>query len=140
MTPLLHVADRTGTGPPLVLLHGLASPRIVFDRLVRLLEGDHDVIRMDLLGFGGSPTPTDCRYTLQEHGDAVAATMRRLHLDAPVLVGYSLGALVAARVAADDPTIATSVCLVAPPIIVPADVLASRWQRARERLLLQGAE
>jgi pimeloyl-ACP methyl ester carboxylesterase len=46
--------DRTGTGEPLVLLHGLGHRRQAFDAVVPLLAPDRDVIPVDLPAMGES--------------------------------------------------------------------------------------
>jgi pimeloyl-ACP methyl ester carboxylesterase len=54
--------DRRGSGPPLVLLHGLGSRRQVWDPLLTELTRHYEVITVDLPGFGESalwPTPAD---------------------------------------------------------------------------------
>src|SRR4051794_29516638 len=45
-------------GAPIVLLHCFACSLRWWDRMVPLLERDHRVIRIDLLGFGGSEKPS----------------------------------------------------------------------------------
>ena len=52
---LSHV--RLGSGSPLVLLHGLGSHRQVWDPILDPLSRSHEVIAVDLPGFGGSPWP-----------------------------------------------------------------------------------
>ncbi len=117
VAPLLHVAERSGAGAPVVLLHGIASSSETFENLVPLLRGTHEVIAIDLLGFGGSPAPEDCDYTSDEHVAAITRTIRRLRLRDPFsLVGHSMGALFAARIAAQHPRWLSKAVLVSPPI------------------------
>jgi len=63
-SPLLHVAVDTGSGPAVVMIHGIASSSVTFENVVPLIEGSHRVIAIDLLGFGGSPAPDDAQYTV----------------------------------------------------------------------------
>jgi len=54
--------ERRGSGPPLVLIHGLGSRRQVWDPLIGELARHREVIAIDLPGFGESslwPPPTD---------------------------------------------------------------------------------
>src|SRR5687768_17213249 len=96
--PLLHVAVDAGSGPPVVMVHGIASSSVTFERLVPLVEPYHRVIAIDLLGFGESPAPEDGEYTIGEHVAALARTLKSLRLREPfVLVGHSMGALIATR-------------------------------------------
>ena len=99
--PLLHVATDTGSGPVVILVHGIASSSVTFDEVVPMLTSNHRVIAVDILGFGKSPAPAGCEYRLEDHVAALAATIRSLKLREPfVLVGHSLGSLIVARYAA----------------------------------------
>ena len=83
------------------MIHGIASSSVTFENVVPLIEGTHRVIAIDLLGFGGSPAPADSRYTVQEHVASLSRTIRSLRLREPfVLVGHSMGSLIAARYSA----------------------------------------
>ncbi|WP_436529581.1 alpha/beta fold hydrolase [Actinoplanes sp. HUAS TT8] len=53
MTSLTH--DRRGSGPPLLLIHGIGSRWQVWTPLLDLLSPHRDVIAIDLPGFGTSP-------------------------------------------------------------------------------------
>jgi pimeloyl-ACP methyl ester carboxylesterase len=133
--PLLHVATDTGvretaTGSPVVMIHGIASSSVTFERLVPLVEPYHRVIAIDLLGFGESPSPEDAEYTIDEHTAAIARTVRRLGVEEPfVLVGHSLGALIATRYAATHAGKVSKVILVSPPIYLPAETVSAASDR-----------
>lgn len=115
--PLLHVAIDEGEGPVVILVHGIASSSVTFQYLVPLLKDSHRVIALDILGFGGSPRPEGATYTIREHADALNRTIRSLRLGAPfVLVGHSLGSLIASRYAADNPASVARLVLVSPPV------------------------
>ncbi len=134
--PLLHVATDTGApdrgaGVPVVMIHGIASSSVTFERLIPLVEPFHRVIAIDLLGFGESPAPEDAAYTIDEHTAAVARTVSDLRLRGPfVLVGHSLGALIATRYAATHAGAVSRVILVSPPIYLPADTISAPSDRA----------
>ena len=133
--PLLHVAIDTGSGPPVVMVHGIASSSVTFERLVPLVEPYHRVIAIDLLGFGESPSPEDAEYTISEHAAALARTVRSLGLREPfVLIGHSLGALIATRYAATHARQVAKVILISPPIYLPADTINTPSGRAAQGL------
>ena len=48
---------RAGSGPPLVLIHGIGSRWQVWDPVLTRLQAERDVIALDLPGFGASPMP-----------------------------------------------------------------------------------
>jgi pimeloyl-ACP methyl ester carboxylesterase len=128
--PLLHVAIDVGTGPPVVMIHGIASSSVTFERLVPLVEPYHRVIAIDLLGFGESPAPEDAEYTMDEHAAALARTVRSLRLRGPfVLVGHSMGALIASRYAAVNPGKVSRLVIISPPIYVPTSTIGGTGGR-----------
>lgn len=88
--------------PTIVLLHGLGRSAQVWEYLVGTLQetGKFRVVAFDLLGFGDSPKPDWTRYDVDDHARAVAASIRASRPKGPViLVGHSMGCLVAVRVA-----------------------------------------
>jgi pimeloyl-ACP methyl ester carboxylesterase len=128
--PLLHVASDRGSGPTVVLLHGVASSSVTFQNVLPLCEGSHRCITIDLLGFGQSPIPPNAEYTLAEHVGAVSETIGSLKLRTPfTLVGHSMGALIAARYAARNPKRVNKLVLVSPPIYLSPDELSDTRDR-----------
>ena len=130
--PLLHVASDRGTGPIVVLIHGVASSSVTFQNVLPLLEGTHRCITIDLLGFGESPIPEHCEYTLAEHVAAIARTIDSLKLrEEFTLVGHSMGALIAARYVARTPRKANRLVMVSPPIYLSPDELSAAIDRRK---------
>jgi len=136
--PALHVAVDEGTGPVVVLLHGLASSAVTFDNVVPLIADSHRVIALDLLGFGDSPRPEGATYSMAEHSAAVMRTLRRLGLRGPmVIVGHSMGALIAIRIAAMRPRWVIKVVVVSPPVYVTPEAVGDWRDRAALGLYLR---
>jgi len=128
--PLLHVAHDSGEGHAVVLVHGIASSSVTFDNVIPLLQGRYRVIAIDLLGFGQSPVPERCAYTLEEHVAALTRTIRSLRINGRItLVGHSLGALIAARLAAEEPGLISQLVVVAPPVYVPGETVIDPLER-----------
>jgi pimeloyl-ACP methyl ester carboxylesterase len=99
----LHVReDGPRDAPPIVLLHGLAASTRWWDGVVGHLSGRHRVVRIDLLGHGGSEKPRD-GYAMDEQADRLAALLERLHVPPATVVGHSLGGVVAAALAVRHP-------------------------------------
>ncbi len=86
------------TGTPIVLLHCYACSLHWWDRLAPLLAERHRVIRIDLLGFGGSEKPS-AGYEIDEQAASVAAALDRLQVQGAVVVGHSMGFSVATALA-----------------------------------------
>lgn len=86
---LNHV--RGGSGEPMLLLHGLGSDLHAWDPVRGILEGHHDVLAVDLPGFGNSPVRSDGRATIYALADSAAEAMERIGWETAHLVGNSLG-------------------------------------------------
>ena len=130
--PLLHVATDSGTGPPVVLLHGIASSSVTYEYVMPQLTDRRRVLALDLLGFGRSVAPADARFTIDEHVDAVVRTLEKHNVSQPfTLVGHSLGALISLRLAARLPKMVGHLVLVAPPVYLPSDTIADPIERVR---------
>ncbi|TDC52536.1 alpha/beta hydrolase [Actinomadura sp. KC345] len=94
------VRDHGGDGSPVVLLHGLGGTLLHWDEVAPLLTGAHRVLAMDLRGHGLSGDgPWEWNAVL----DDVQAVIDHLGLDAPLLVGHSIGGMVAIRWALRHP-------------------------------------
>lgn len=108
----LHVR-RAGPrdGRPVVLLHAGVADHRMWDGLVTSLAERHDVLAPDLRGFGGS---TDMPPGAWSHVEDVAATLDALAVRDAHVVGCSLGAGVAAELAATRPDLVAALLLVAP--------------------------
>lgn len=87
-----HVSyERRGSGPPLVLVHGLGSRWEAYAPVLDLLASSYDVIAVDLPGFGGSAP--DPRFPAGPHGYAswLARFLADLGVEKPHVVGNSMG-------------------------------------------------
>jgi pimeloyl-ACP methyl ester carboxylesterase len=88
-------------GPPIVLLHCYACSLHWWDSLAPLLAERHRVVRLDLLGHGGSEKP-ESGYSMEEQGALVAEALNRLEVEGATVVGHSLGTTVATALAAES--------------------------------------
>jgi pimeloyl-ACP methyl ester carboxylesterase len=89
---------RDGEGAPIVLLHCYACSLRWWQRLTPLLNANHRVVMVDLIGFGGSQKPKG-GYSIGEQARAVAEALNRLGVEGAVMVGHSMGGEVATAVA-----------------------------------------
>lgn len=92
--------DRAGSGPPLVLIHGIGSRRGVWKPVVARLAEERDVVSVDVPGFGESPVlPAGEKPTVEALARAVAAWWGELGLSRPHVAGNSLGGGIALELA-----------------------------------------
>jgi len=114
---LARVFDE-GRGAPVVLLHGIGRTGQVWERVVEGLKRlDVRIVAFDLLGFGASPKPDWPLYNVDDHARAVITALERLGSPEPaVLVGHSMGCLVAVRVAALRPDLVRHLVLYEMPL------------------------
>ncbi|WP_278314713.1 alpha/beta fold hydrolase [Lolliginicoccus levis] len=88
----LHVrADGPVDGPALLMLHGFGASAAWFDHVVARLP-ECRIIRVDLLGHGGSARPTS-GYDPDSQGRLYARLLSELDLNDVTIVGHSMGSL-----------------------------------------------
>lgn len=110
----LNCAVGPGNGPPLVLLHGVTRCWRDFDALLPSLMERGQVFALDHRGHGKSGRTVPSYRVADFAADAVA--FLDAHVSEPaVLIGHSLGAMVAALVAAELPRQVRAVILEDPP-------------------------
>ena len=98
-------------GSPIVLLHCATCSMDWWEHLAPLLEQDHRVIRVDLLGMGGSDKPGS-GYSIDNQASAVAEALAKLHVVGATVVGHSLGGSVAVALAEQSPQLATRIVII----------------------------
>src|SRR5215469_16912309 len=91
--------ERMGSGPPLVLLHGVGHRRQAWGALLDRLTPHRDVIIADLPGHGESPPLEKGKPAVEAMLDAVTALFDDLGLDRPHVAGNSLGGRLALEAA-----------------------------------------
>jgi len=91
----LRVAfERRGTGPPLVLLHGILQDGRAWRPQLDALSDEWTVVAWDAPGCGRSSDPPDT-FRLPEYADILAAVVVTLGLERPHVLGLSLGGALA---------------------------------------------
>ena len=84
----------TGSGTPLVLLHGVCMSRHFFGRNIDALAAGHRVVALDFRGHGASPS-IEGGHSIAQYARDVRALIEHLDLDGAVLMGWSMGSIVA---------------------------------------------
>src|SRR5439155_19747001 len=83
-----------GSGPPVVLIHGMVNSSRHWEAVARQLASGYTVIAPDLIGHGDSATPRG-DYSLGAHAAVIRDLLASLEIDRATLVGHSLGGGVA---------------------------------------------
>jgi pimeloyl-ACP methyl ester carboxylesterase len=134
---------KTGSGPALLLLHGLACDSTTWDRVLPILAKKYTVIAPDLLGHGLSDKPR-ADYTLGGYANGMRDLLTVLGIDKVTVVGHSFGGGVAMQFAYQFPERTQRVVLVAPgglgPEVTPFIKLiqAPGWEPLMSVLTLPG--
>jgi pimeloyl-ACP methyl ester carboxylesterase len=91
-------SEHSGTGPPVVLVHGLSGSRRWWRFTVPALAREYRVHVPELVGFGGSRGAR--QPDIPEMAALLADWLRRIDADRPRLVGHSMGGQIALHMAA----------------------------------------
>ena len=123
----------TGSGNPLVLLHGVGSSRRTWDLLMPYLASTFAIIRLDLPGHGFSrerrATDDVCSLRTQLLG-----VIDYLELESPVVVGHSWGASLAIDLAVHAPDHVSKLVLVDGGYMDFRHIPDMTWERLRRDL------
>jgi pimeloyl-ACP methyl ester carboxylesterase len=98
----LHYLDR-GTGPAVVLVHGLGGNLRNFNGLVDELAASFRVVAVDRPGSGYSTMVSGEHPALRAQAAIIVRFIQRLALDRPLLVGHSFGGALSLALALDYP-------------------------------------
>jgi 2-hydroxymuconate-semialdehyde hydrolase len=94
---------RAGSGPAVLLLHGIPTSSRVWDGVGADLAADFDVIAPDLVGYGESAKPGDGDVSMAAQALLMPKLLDELGVESVVLAGHDLGGAVAQRMAVDAP-------------------------------------
>lgn len=82
-----------GTGPALILIHGIGSRRQTWDEVVSLLKEDFTCVTYDLRGHGDSPLPPE-RFGLSDLVEDMELLRAHIGLESVHVAGHSLGGMI----------------------------------------------
>lgn len=118
-----HVHKPKRPRATVLFIHGIGNNGDAWGEVIEKLPRDVGVIAIDLLGFGDSPKPGWAVYSAKVQARSVLATYLKLRITSPVIiVGHSLGSLVAIEMAKRYPLIIRSLILCSPPLYDTAEV------------------
>ena len=113
----LHVeVDGPEDGTPVLFLHGVGSSAKTWEWLPHEVTQGRRIVRIDQRGHGRSDHATGT-YVLARYGADAIAVLREVGAGPALLVGHSLGGVVAWWVAQNHPELVTAVLLEDPPLL-----------------------
>lgn len=110
--------ERSGSGDPVVLLHGWPGDHTDYDHLVPLLTDHADVLVPDLRGFGQSDkhdADPQQFYSGQGQARAVIALMDELGIEQAIVCGYDIGSFISQTIASMRPDLVKAL-VISPPL------------------------
>ena len=134
--------ETSGSGLPVVLIHGLGTTSDVWYSLRAVLDPDFHVISYDRSGCGLSPRRT-AGFSIDAWVDELVELLDQLGVDETAVVGHSLGSVVAQRFAARYPSRTHGLVLVGGEAVLTSearDVLTERSALIRESGLVAAAD
>lgn len=117
--------DEVGEGPCIVFLHGWMCNRRFWDPLIAPLVRQRRVVSLDFRGQGESSIPAD-GYTVEQLATDVRDVFTMLGIDEAVIVGHSMGGMVAQQFALDHPSRTAGLVLVTTVASALGDALISK--------------
>jgi 3-oxoadipate enol-lactonase len=108
-----------GAGRPIVFIHGLGWDHTLWGRQIERLRGRYRVIAADTRGHGETDKP-EGPYTIEQFVADWASLLDKLAVSSALIVGFSLGGMIAQRLALLRPDLVGSLVLVSTTCRVPA--------------------
>jgi pimeloyl-ACP methyl ester carboxylesterase len=141
----LHYYRTGGDKPPLICLHGIMDSGRCWSGAAASLAADYDCIMPDMRGHGRSDAPAS-GYTPADHTGDILALMDALGIGRAVLMGHSMGGMVATQIALQAPERVRGLVLEDPAWPTPPaeDVdmwaVAAVWKAQIQEMQAEGPE
>src|SRR5262245_24121570 len=107
----------TGNGPDVLLIHGWASSGRMWKRLVHDLSHALRFWSLDLIGFGSSTiSPDALGLSIEQHTATVIDFCEQKNIRPKVVMGHSMGGMIALKLALIRPDLVGSLVLASPAV------------------------
>jgi 3-oxoadipate enol-lactonase len=140
--PFIHLSDMklhyevNGSGPPILLIHGLGSSSRDWEKQVESFVQEYQVITVDLRGHGQSDRPRG-PYSIRMFAEDTVALIRELEVAPLHIVGISMGGMVAFELVVRFPELVRSLTIVNSYPEMRVETLREHLQVWRRFLLLE---
>ncbi len=128
--------EETGSGAPLLLIHGLGSSTRDWQHQVAFFRERYRVITFDVCGHGRSEKPAG-PYYIEHFARDAAGLLDALDVGAAHVAGVSMGGMIGLQLAADTPAKVCSLTVVNSMAEVPAHSLRRRLQFFGRKLFVR---
>jgi pimeloyl-ACP methyl ester carboxylesterase len=109
--------EESGRGePPVVLVHGWTCDHAYFAPQAEHLSQQHRVISVDLRGHGESDKPEQ-DYTMAQFAGDIVWLCQQLRVEKPIVIGHSMGGVIAFELAARHPDVPAAVIALDAPLV-----------------------
>lgn len=125
-----------GSGPSLLLIHGLGSSTRDWERQIPVFAERFRVVAFDCRGHGRSAKPTG-RYSVPLFAADTAALIGALKIAPTHVVGHSMGGMIALQLALDAPQLIDRLVLVNTGPDLTLDTIKLRWTFLLRRLVVR---
>ncbi len=90
-----------GSGSTILMLHGWGDSKETFKLLAKDLSGNHNVVTLDLPGFGKSQAPSTA-WGLDQYANFVNQFIQKINIKPVIVIGHSVGGAITIRAAASN--------------------------------------
>lgn len=111
----LYVRRFEGNGPEVLLIHGIGSSSLDFDPVIDGLTEVMTPVTVDLRGHGESDKP-DTGYHYEDYAGDLDRLLDALGMEAPIILGHSLGGILTLWWAMRNPTAARALIIEDAPL------------------------
>ena len=106
--------EGAGTGIPIVLIHGFGAALDWWDEIAPALAAERKVIRLDLIGHGGTEAPSS-GYSIERQAALVKGVLDKLGVERVAAIGHSMGGEVVTELAEAHPELIEKMVLIDTP-------------------------
>ncbi len=124
--------------PPIVMLHGMLGSHRYWDGVVPKLSVKHELILIDLFGFGESPKPEKLDYSVDQHISRIEDVLKKSQKDKlrSIIVGHSMGTFLALNYAIAHPEQVEKLILINAPMKTDEESLKKAIAESSSKLMV----